>query len=75
MKPTLRKFLLSSLFICSFAAFMLVNFGEQLPVAFHKMETAGDSAKAHVVLPDVAIFKNIWETSKDLVPRLILMLE
>ena len=73
MKPTLLKILFGSLLFCSVAAFLFVNFADKLPFAMQRIEAVRDSAEARVVLPDVAILKNMWETGKDLVPRIVLM--
>ena len=75
MKKTTYKFLLSSLLICSVAAFLYINFGDKLPYALHRIEAARDSAEAHVLLPDVAILRTVWNTGKDLVPRIIFLFD
>ncbi|MEY4927527.1 MAG: hypothetical protein RI894_1963 [Bacteroidota bacterium] len=74
MKTKIRKFLFSCLLLCSVAAFLFVNFGDKLPYAIQRIERVRDSAEAHVILPDVALLRSVWDTGKDLVPRIILRL-
>ena len=70
----MTRYLLGVLLFCSSAAFLYINFGDQLPEALRaRLRPTQASPQADLLLlPDVEILKTAWETGKQILPKIVL---